>query len=92
MAEYNNDDSQETIALTIDLTSSRALFSAEDDAGSIKKLELNDGGIRLIVSVPSMVDAEQANLTAAKLLDQIEMMSGRARVERVKITAIQVRS
>ena len=67
------------ISLTIDLTcASRAAIGGEDDVGTVKRVDLSDGGVRLIAILPSLVGSEQANLTAAV-------------VERIKITGLQVR-
>jgi hypothetical protein len=80
------------ISLTIDLTSaSRAAIGGEDDVGTVKRVDLSDGGVRLIAILPSLVGSEQANLTAAMLLDQIDTLSGQAVVDRIKITGLQVR-
>ena len=96
MAAYHDTREAETmISLTIDLTtSSRASVGGGDPAGTgivLKRVDLNDGGVRLIAILPAMVDAELANLTAAMLLDQIDTLSGQAVVDRVKITGLQVR-
>ena len=59
------------ISLTIDLTcASRAAIGGEDDVGTIKRVDLSDGGVRLIAILPSLVGSEQANLTAAFLPEE----------------------
>ena len=79
-------------SLTIDFTSaSRASVGGNHDGGVVKRIDLHDGGVRLIAILPSLVDAELANLTAAMLLDQIDTLSGQAVVDKIKITGLQVR-
>lgn len=93
MAAYNVTREAETmISLTIDLTSSsRASIGGDPGVGIVKRVDLHDGGVRLIAVLPAMVDEELANLTAAMLLDQIDTLSGQGVVDRVKITGLQVR-
>jgi len=103
MAENNNSNE---VSLAIELTSSGSssitraagssaatLSAAEEAVGSVKRIDLSDGGIRLVVTLPSLIDAEQANLTAALLLEQIDLLpEGARRVERVKISSLKVSS
>ncbi len=81
-------------SLTLELTAVRSGSSNESiDVGPIRKVESNDGSIRLIATMPSStVDGEQINLTAALLFEQIDQLavseSKPYRVERVKISAL----
>jgi Ran GTPase-activating protein (RanGAP) involved in mRNA processing and transport len=76
--------------LTLELTSARS--GSKDEIGSVRKIELNDGGIRLIVTLPRLIDGEQANLTAALLFEQIDRLPYGSQVERVKLTGLQFTS
>ena len=82
-------------SLTLELTALRSGSSNESiDVGPIRKVESNDGSIRLIATMPSStVDGEQINLTAALLFEQIDQLavseSKPYRVERVKIYALK---
>lgn len=76
--------------ITLELTGSRS--GLKDEIGSVRKIELNDGCIRLVVTLPRLIDEEQANLTAALLFEQIDRLPCGAQVERVKITGLQFTS
>lgn len=76
--------------LTLELTSARS--GSKDSIGSVRRNELADGGTRLVVTLPSVIDGEQANLTAALLFEQIDMLPYRSHVERVKLHGLHFTS
>lgn len=76
--------------LTLELTSPRT--GSKDEVGSVRKIDLNDGGTRLIVTLPRLIDGEQANLTAALLFEQIDRLPYGSQVERVKLIGLQFTS
>lgn len=79
-----------TSGLTLELTSARS--GSKDEIGSVRRIELNDGGTRLIVTLPRLIDGEQANLTAALLFEQIDRLLYGSQVERVKLIGLQFTS
>jgi Ran GTPase-activating protein (RanGAP) involved in mRNA processing and transport len=73
-----------TVSLTLELTSR----GGGSDVGTVKKTELSDDGVRITVTLPRLIDGEQANLTAALLLEQMDLLAGGFHVERVKLSGL----
>jgi hypothetical protein len=73
--------------LTLELTSARS--GSKDEIGAVRRNELGDGSTRLTVTLPCMIDGEQANLTAALLFEQIDRLPYLSHVERVKLHGLQ---
>ena len=95
LPESNSNVAQEQ-TLTLELICSRSSSTSKEnvEVEQIRKVESSDGSIRLIATMPSsIVNGEQANLTAALLFEQIDQLavstSVSYRVERVKINALQ---
>lgn len=73
------------ISLSIELTS-----YGTDEIGSVRKIQSETNVIRLIVTLPRDMDEEQANLTAALLLQQLERLpEPNIHIERVKIAGLR---
>jgi Ran GTPase-activating protein (RanGAP) involved in mRNA processing and transport len=94
-ATNNNNNNNNSCCLTLEFTSVRSSNSSSTkentDIGSIRKVELSDGSgsLRFVATLPSHVDGEQANLTAALLFEQIDQLPCNYRVERVKFHSLQ---
>ena len=78
-----SEEKDRTNFVTLELTSTGA-----DEIGSVRKIEQSDGGIRLIVTLPRLIDGEQANLTAALLFQHLDRLPRDTVIERVKITGL----
>jgi Ran GTPase-activating protein (RanGAP) involved in mRNA processing and transport len=56
---------------------------------SAEKQDAEFGGTRIVVSMPRLVNAEEANLAAALLFEQIDQLSSNAKIERVQLTGFR---
>ena len=56
---------------------------------SFQKQESSSGAIRLLVAMPTFVNAEQANHAAALLFEQIDQLPSESVVERVKMNGLR---
>jgi Ran GTPase-activating protein (RanGAP) involved in mRNA processing and transport len=82
-----------TVLLTLELTGD----TSEKDVSirhnsSIKRVQTDAKNIKFIVSMPRLVDAEQANLTADLLFEEIDRLPMIAVVERVTLNGLRFTS
>lgn len=84
MSRLSDEKERSPIAVALELTS-----TGSDEIGSVRKIELSDGGIRLIVTLPKVIDGEQANLTAALLFQNLDRLPQQADIERIKINGLR---
>jgi hypothetical protein len=82
------------VLLTLELTGGdrSEKDATSDHVGSIRRIQTDAKSIKFIVSMPRLVDAHQANLTADSLFEEIDRLPTEAVVERVTLNGLRFTS
>jgi hypothetical protein len=81
-----------TVLLTLEFTRDRSEKDVSIRHSSVKRVQTDAKNIKFIVSMPHLVDAEQANLTANLLFTEIDRLPMIAVVERVTLNGLRFTS
>jgi hypothetical protein len=81
-----------TVLLTLELTHDRSGKDVSIRHSSVKKVQMDANNIKFIVSMPHLVDAEQANLAANLLFQEIGRLPMVAIIERVALNGLRFTS
>jgi hypothetical protein len=81
------------VSLTLELIGDRCEKDGSSSrVGSVERIQMDDKSFKFIVSMPRLVDANQANLTADLLFEEIDRLATISVVERVILKGLRFTS